>query len=253
MLIAHESRAVRSILRRRALADAPEFFIDEAETEERALAALAECAFDLVLCDETLVGQPGHTWKEQLLEIGCSRTVGFVYLVSEATTETRRKELAALGACAFIDASSSGTDIAFAIASVFDPRHRREHRRVSLPGSRATIRLGSGEFQADIVNFSEAGMLCEFQTPVEFAAILQPADVRIEFPEPIGPCAINGIRARMLRIYVVSRRADQWPERLRCAWQFFNVPQSSFQQLRGVIECAVDEVEPAPQSTFERP
>jgi hypothetical protein len=251
MLIAHESRAVRSILRRRTLVEVPEFLIDEVESEEQALDALKGCSFDLLLCDEALVGPTGQTWRERLRRMGCTRSVGFVYLVSEVTSEARCRELAAEGDCAFIDASSSSTDIAVAIAQVFDPRHKRTHRRVSIYGGRAIVSLGAVGIGADIINFSEAGMLCEFRTPAQLAQILAPADVRLTFPEPVGPCEIDGIRARLLRLYVVLRGTDHSPERLRAAWQFFHVPHPSLEMLRRAIENADADVEPAPQSTFE--
>jgi hypothetical protein len=123
---------------------------------------------------------------------------------------------------------------------------------VSIYGGRAVVRLGTIGVGADSINFSEAGMLCEFRTPDELTQILAPADVRLTFPEPVGPCEIDGIRARLLRLYVVLRGADHTPERLRAAWQFFHVPHRSLETLRLAIEDADADVEPAPHSTFER-
>ncbi len=252
MLIAHGSRAVRTILRRRALAEAPEFAIVEVESEDEALDALSDCSFDLVVCDEAMVGARGQTWADRLLAMGCSRSIGFLYVVSEATSMSRRAELLGHGTSALIDATFSSADIGAAIARVFDPRRQRERRRVAIPGSRAFIRIGSRDVSSTIVNFSESGMLCEFATPPEFAPILYPSDVSISFPEYAGSFEVRGIRARVLRIYVVTHGADSWAERLRGAWQFINVPPPAAQILRQVIEQADAEDEAAPQSSFER-
>lgn len=252
MLIAHESRAVRSILRRRTLAEAPEFAIEEVQSDEEALAILAECSIDLVLCDETLVGRHGSHWKDQLRELGCTREPGFVYLISEGTTRARQAELLAYGACAFIDSASSAADILVAIEQVFDPRNHRAHRRVSIPGSQATIRAGMTTVFASVVNFSEAGMLCEFATPPNLAAIFGAVDVTLSFVDSAQSLEIDAIRARILRTYVVAHNAEHYPERLRGAWQFVNVPASGYDLLRRVVESAEIDAEPSPQSTFLR-
>lgn len=253
MLIAHDSRAVRSILRRRTLAEAPEFQIDEVESDEEAIQALVDCSYDLVICDETFVGQPGNTWKGVLASRGCAKPLEFIYLVSESTTESRKQALAASGPCAFIDAACSSADIASAIGHVYDPRHSRVHRRVSVPGAKSIIRVGAANMQADMVNFSEAGMLCEFPTPANFGSILHATEVSLVFTTPQGRLDIDGIRARILRIYVVDRNVEHWPDRLRAAWQFVNVPPDSFQRLRTVVEDAEADEEPAPISSFVRP
>jgi hypothetical protein len=248
ILVAHNSRAVRSILRRRALAEAPDFLIDEVESADEVVLKLKSGAFDIVICDEVLAGPLRSDWIGTLSSQRELANIGYIFLISESTSPHRKEELAKSGAHAFLDARCTASDIAAAIATVFDPRSQRQFRRVCIPGTQASIHLGSIGIGADVVNISVAGMLCDFACPSEFGAIILPCDVALRFPADCEPETIDGIRARMLRLHVVSRNADQVPERVRAAWQFTHVPTDSYTRLDTVLSLADEEAPPESRS-----
>lgn len=248
ILIAHNSKAVRSIMRRRTLAEAPDFLIDEVESADEFAKRVRDGAFDVVICDEAITGSQNYDWITDLLRPGAFSNIGYVFLVSEATTGERRKRLAQFGAHAFIDAKCTGSDIASAIDEVFDPRNHRQFRRVSIPGTQAKIRVGETDIGADVVNLSVAGMLCEFTCPAQFGVIVLLADISIRFPADLEATVVDGIRGRVLRIHVATRGAEHQPERVRAAWQFIHVPNDSVSQLDAVLALADDEAPPESRS-----
>lgn len=244
ILIVHNSKAVRSILRRRTLAEAPDFVVDEAQSPEAAINQLEDGTFDLVICDEVLAGLPDSDWLSKWKHRNASVEHGYIFLVSEATTIERQGKLAQFGLHAFLDAQCTAGDIAKAIAAVYDPRHRRQHRRVSIPGAQARVGLAGATVSADIVNMSVAGMLCESHCPLQFGDIVLPAEVAISLPSYLDTSPIDCIHARVLRIQVVSRNDDNRPDRIRTAWEFFHVPDDTYRRLDAVMSIADEEAPP---------
>ncbi len=248
ILVAHNSKAVRSILRRRTLAEAPDFIIDEVESADEVVSKLKSGVFDIVICDEMLTGSLTSDGIGALRSQCSLADIGYIFVVSEATSMGRKAELAMSGAHAFLDAKCTASDIAAAIATVFDPRNRRQFRRVCIPGTQARIHLANTDVGADVVNLSVAGMLCDFTCPTEFSSIILPGDVALRFPPDLELQPIDGIRARMLRLHVVSHRLDQVPERIRAAWQFIHVPNDSYAQLETALSLADEEAPPESRS-----
>ncbi|HEY5960848.1 MAG TPA: hypothetical protein VIV60_30040 [Polyangiaceae bacterium] len=248
ILIAHNSRAVRSIVRRRTLAEAPDFLVEEAETADEVARRVVQGAFDIVICDEALIGSADRDWPDEVRRQSSLLRLSYIFIVSEATTALRRSELSEIGSHTFLDAKCTGADIASAIATVFDPRHRRVFRRVSIPGTHARIRAGRTEMGADVVNISVAGMLCDLSCPEDFAAIIQLNDISIRFPSEYDSEIVDGMRGRMLRLQVLSRHVDHTPERIRVAWQFVDVPKDTYNRLDLIVKYADDEAPPESRS-----
>jgi DNA-binding NarL/FixJ family response regulator len=251
ILVAHNSKAARSILRRRTLAEAPDFIIEEVDTADELVVRVGSGVFDIVICDELLAGSVKQGWIEQIHSQNRASSIGYIFLVSEATSSNRRDELATSGVHAFLDAQCTATDIAAAITSVFDPRNRRQFRRVCIPGSQAHVRSKGIEIRADIVNISVAGMLCDFSFPSLFDPMLLTCDVALRFPAEMDPELIDGIRTRLLRMQVVSRDTSQLPERIRAAWKFVHVPGDIYERLDNALGLADEEAPPESRSLLQ--
>jgi DNA-binding NarL/FixJ family response regulator len=235
-------------VKRRTLAEAPEFLVEEAESSDDLEHRIVNGAFDIVICDEALIGSSERQWMGDVKRQSNFLSLGYIFIISEVTSEERREDLSQLGTHTFLDAKCTGTDIATAIATVFDPRHRRVFRRVSIPGTHARIRVGAVDLGADVINVSVAGMLCELASPDDFNSLVHLADVAIRLPVDYDSEVIDGIRARMLRFQVVTRRANHAPERIRTAWQFIDVPKDSYGRLDMIVKTADDEAPPESRS-----
>lgn len=106
------------------------------------------------------------------------------------------------------------------VCSVFD---LRSGRRYSLPGATAILEQGPNSTTAELVNFSDGGMLCEL-TRVGCYSWNAPAMVTINLPLNGQQLVATGLFSVTTRLSISESYADHTPKRFRIAFRFLTVP-----------------------------
>jgi len=238
LLIVHSSRMARSIMRRLLLAEAPEYTLVEAEDGQQATQYLREHSFDAVICDEVLSDVPGLSFIEALRKTDSGAATGVVVILSETTSQANRQNLLNAGIDKFLQVPFTGEQMAAIVRSTQTPRKLRVHHRVSIPGAKATFCFNERPAEGNIVNLSLNGMLIEFNYEFNLGDVFQVAAIDLDFPPEFATEAISNLRGRMIRVQVLTHRADYLPERIHSAWQFVGLSESDLNKLKDIIQLA---------------
>lgn len=241
LLVVHDSRMARSLVRRLLLAEVPDFNIDEACDAKQAMEMLSERAYEVVICNEVLADGARRTLLESFHRCGSGATASYIFILSETTSPADKAELVHAGAQAFLQIPFTGEDVGEAIRGAMqNPRNRRAHRRVSIPDSYATIEFANVQVNADVVNLSMTGMLVDFDYEPKICDLFRFVSLELRLPTEYDFPRIGNIRARALRVRVLSHHGDRLPDRIRVGWEFLDLSDANTEKLVSVIQQADD-------------
>jgi hypothetical protein len=79
------------------------------------------------------------------------------------------------------------------IDKVTDPRSKRIHTRYSIPDTRAVIRFGDRDIQAEVINISTDGILCELNCPRPSPDLTTAGRMSIHLPTEYSTSVLQGV------------------------------------------------------------
>lgn len=121
------------------------------------------------------------------------------------------------------------------IDRVFNPYDLRSTKRYNLPDTVAFLEQGSERLQAEVINFSMGGLLCEldFTPQYNWAA---PVMIAVNFPMEDEKLSAGGLYSFMIRLVVVESNPDFSPSRIRVAFRFSMVPAETKEVFEKVFD-----------------
>jgi len=96
------------------------------------------------------------------------------------------------------------------------------------------LEQGSDSYPAEIINFSEGGILCELEAQGGFNWFL-PAMISLEILLEGATLKVAGLYSVAKRLMVVEANPDYSPRRIRLACRFISVQEESKKQLLQVF------------------
>lgn len=104
-----------------------------------------------------------------------------------------------------------------------DPRKWRSHDRISIPGTKAIIHMNSGDVEADVINISLNGILCDLVCTKPYNELLNSTHITVKFPDKYDNAQIKILWCKLFRVNVLSWNMVYFPqcipEHLRVVWQ----------------------------------
>jgi hypothetical protein len=117
-----------------------------------------------------------------------------------------------------------------------DPRSKRIHTRYSIPDTRAVIRFGDRDIQAEVINISTDGILCELTCPRPSPDLTTAGRMSIHLPAEYGTSVLQDVIVSLLRLTVRSCHHDQSTDRISIAFRFNGMSEHNI----GILESAFE-------------
>jgi len=236
LMVVHESRTVRNVIKRQILSETPDIVVHDAGCQEEAKDMIRNQPFDLVVCDDSLSGTNGLALCTEVRKLSLNPSVGFVVLLGPLVAALRIPLLERSGFLNYLVSPFTQEQLAAQIVSVSESRKRRLRRRGSVPNTKVLIRFDTKEYQAELISVSATGVLCELRYDEECGDVLRLASLCIAFDKEYGGVRVDNLWGAALRINVESQRPDHSPSRIRIEFMFVNPSDISVAKLNSVLD-----------------
>lgn len=223
ILIVDQSTSMRRIIKTMILAEVNDADVAESQDVAEAMDRLEGRNFHVVLFSrESSTREWLEFMRKRSAETGPERATAFVLFTSSRQKKVV-EEFKAYGVKEHMVIPCSPHALGELINRVCSVFTLRSGRRYSLPGAVATLEQGASVTTAELVNFSDGGMLCEL-TRVGSYHWSAPAMVTLNLPlDGEQPMAI-GLFSVATRLTIAESYADHTPKRFRIAFRFLTMP-----------------------------
>ena len=228
LLIIHDSRVIRNLLKGFVLAELDDITPLEASSGKQAMQMVEEDKIDI-----TGAFSGGEFQKCKESEKG--RNIPFIIFTSTSSDE-HITEIRGQGIQHYLVAPFSSVKLRNKIDEVFDPRLMRRQQRYSIPGTQAIIHTESQNINADVINLSMSSAFCEFTLPSGVNDLLNSMYISVKFPSEYEEALIGDIYCKLLSIKTVSWFPNDVPDKVRVVWLFKNLSQRNESMFSDVLD-----------------
>jgi DNA-binding response OmpR family regulator len=238
ILLCHESRAIRTQLKRQLMGEVSDVEVSEAADVDQARKAVTEHTFAVVAADLGPGDQDGLALFRFMRQRSSEDTPPFLMLVNEDEAKERAQELSSEGVHHLHVISDGSERLVAHINEICSPRRMRAFPRVHITDTTARLHLAQSRVKAEVINISLNGALLEFfispSATAERAALFDLNTVDVHFPGDLG--TVEDIPVLVLRVDVLSSRLGSPPLTVRAAMKFPDVPMAVVEQLKRVFD-----------------
>lgn len=237
IMILDRSASMRRIIRTVLQATVNDAIVSEAQSVEEAIARIEEGQLNLVLFSKESVDREWLDYAQQRLAMPGRQQTHFALLTS-SRNDDYIAELKSHGIQEHLLIPCSPNSLGELVTRVCNPFAMRTARRYSAPNTKALVAQGANSFNAEVVNVSEGGLLCEFAVTSQFNWAA-PMMLTLEFELEGAPATVPGLYTLLSRLMIVESNPDYSPKRVRLACRFLMVPEESkrlLEQVFAVIE-----------------
>lgn len=234
LLIVHDSRVVRNLLKQYVRAELDDVTVFEASSGKQVEKTVLKEPIDIILCASFLRDCEAPELKNRLSETKDSQ-IPFITFTATGSEE-HLDDLKSKGIEHFLVSPFSSAELRDKINTVFDPRKLRRQQRYSIPGTEAHIHFENRSISAEVINISQSSVLCEFSLPPKAVEVLQSIYISIRFPADLIEVPINDIYCKLLSIKTTGWLPNDSPEKVKVIWLFKNLSQSQEKRLMGVLD-----------------
>lgn len=242
ILIIHEIRMIRLLLKRYILSELNDATTFEAESGEEALAIINKQGIDTILCSLDLPDMNGKDVLEKRKQSDLNRNTPFIMIFPD-NAEVDPQKLSSEGIEHYLNPPFNAKALSTKIDSVCNPKQWRSEERLHLPGTKAIINLANSSIETSVTNISTAGILCDLRYSEKMVDVLKSAYITIRFSEKYGGVEIKNILCKMLRMNVLTWNEDFTPIQLHAVWCFTGLTEIQKLQLTGVLANGWKEIE----------
>ncbi|MEW6595129.1 MAG: hypothetical protein AB1413_09700 [Thermodesulfobacteriota bacterium] len=222
ILIVDQSTSMRRIIKTMILAEVNDADVAESHDVVEAMERLAAGVFHVVLFSRE---SSNDSWLEYVRKSiagpGLEKTAFVLF-----TSSKQKKipdEFKAHGVTEHIAVPCTPKILGELINRVCSVFTLRSGRRYSLPGASVILEQGANSTTAELVNFSDGGMLCELARVGSYSWSA-PAMVTLNLPLDGEKIVATGLFSVTTRLTVSESYADHTPKRVRIAFRFLTVP-----------------------------
>ena len=222
---------MRGILKSRIHANLSDIVLFEAANQKEALKFLKKTVCHLVLFAWEAEDAEWEKFFRDIKEITGVQIEKFLLITPDSDGDDITQALE-LGIREHLVIPCSDTMLVETITRICNPASLRITKRYSIPGSKALIEQGAQVFQANIINISQGGILCEIDYSDDFIWN-EPVMITASFNKIEEGIAVTGLSAGLVRITVLNPNAAGKQKRLRIAYIF----QTMLPEVRAVLDC----------------
>lgn len=234
LLMIHETRTMRMLLKKFILSELNDICISEAGSAEEGIALFEQRRFHLVISANEMEKADGGEMFKKSRRTTLNRETPFIVLTSSQKKEVL-EHLKNQGIEHTLQTPFTSRELAEKINLACDPRNLRAAGRVSIPEAIAVLRLAGRSMEASIINISDGGLLCDFDYAEEFAPdLFRRVDIDIKLPD--GGIQINGLGSQLSHIRVMEYGGNSFTGRIRTGWRFMDISEKKRKILRDIFE-----------------
>ncbi|MEW6500523.1 MAG: hypothetical protein ACOY8P_13205 [Thermodesulfobacteriota bacterium] len=222
ILVVDQSNSMRRIIKTMILAEINDADVAEAQDVDEAMDRLQGKSFHVVLFSRESSTADWLAYVRKQSAEACLEKTAFVVFTSSKQKKLP-EEFRANGVKEQIAVPCSPQQLGETINRVCSIFTLRSGRRYSLPGATAILEQGASSTTAELVNFSDGGMLCEL-AQVGTYSWNAPAMVTLNLPLDGDKLVATGLFSVSTRLTVSESYADHTPKRVRIALRFLAVP-----------------------------
>lgn len=237
IIILDSSASMRRIIRTMIQATVNDAVVSEAQDAEEARGLIEDAHYHLVMFSRESSNKKWLEFAQKRLALPEGQRTNFI-LFTSSKKQDYLEEIKRYGIHEHIIIPCAPNVLGELIARTCTHFSMRATRRYSIHDACANLEQGSRSFPAEVINFSEGGMLCELDAPAQLNWFL-PTMISMEFNLDGGMLRVAGLYSVARRLMVVESNPDYSPRRIRLACRFLSVPEESRKQLAqvfGVIE-----------------
>ncbi len=234
ILVVDQSISMRRIIRTMILAEVNDAVVTESHDVVEAMGRLQARNFHVVLFSRESSTPEWLEFVRQRGTVGADQERTAFILFTSSKQKKLAEEFRTHGVKEQVTVPCSPHQLGETINRVCSIFTLRSGRRYSLPGAVAILEQGAGSTIAELINFSDGGMLCELR---EVGAYLwsAPAMVTLNLPLDSEEFVATGLFSVTTRLTVSESHPDHTPKRVRIAFRFLTVPAATKKTLDKVF------------------
>ena len=233
IIIMDSSASMRRIIRTMIQATVNDAVVSEAQDAEEARGLIEDAHYHLVIFSRESSGKKWLEFAQKKLALPEPQRTKFVLFTSTKKRDYI-EEIKRYGIEEYFTIPCAPNVPGELITRLCTPFSLRKARRYSVPGAVASLEQGNDTYQAEIINFSEGGLLCELEAQARFNWFF-PAMINLEILLEGATLKVAGLYSVARRLMVVEANSDYSPRRIRLACRFISVPEESKKQLLQVF------------------
>ncbi|MGV1099065.1 PilZ domain-containing protein [Thiovibrio sp. JS02] len=224
---------MRRIIRTMIQATVNDAIVSEAQNADDAMRLLEEGQYHLVLFTKESSNVKWLEFAQKRLALPDPQKTNFV-LLSSSNKQDYFDRIRDYGINEHLIIPCHTNVLGELITRICNPFLMRTAKRYSSPNSVAFIEQGGNTYEAEVINISGGGFLCELDSPIHFNWAA-PVMVTLEFEIEGSQVNIKGLYSILSRLVIVETNSDYTPRRIRLACRFVNVNQESKAQMDQVF------------------
>ncbi len=233
LIIMDSSASMRRIIRTMIQATVNDAVVSEARDAEEARGLIEDAHYHLVIFSRESSDKKWLEFAQKRLALPEGQRTNFI-LFTSSKKQDYFEEIKRYWIEEYLTIPCAANDLGELITRICTPFSLRKARRYSVPDAIASLEQGSNSFAAEVINFSEGGVLCELDAPAQLNWFM-PAMISMEFNLDGATLKVAGLYSVARRLMVVEANPDYSPRRIRLAYRFISVPEESKKQLAQVF------------------
>lgn len=222
ILIVHSSASMRKILKTRIQANLSDIVFFDVSSPREALKFLKKSSCHLVMFSWEALDEEWLDFFQAIKGVSGVSIDNFL-LITQDDDRDHIGQARDLGVKEHLVIPCSDDLLLATINRICNPAFLRTSKRYSIPGAKALVEQGAEVFQANIINISQGGLLCEMDYSEGFLwheSVMLTASFD-KFEEGI---AVTGLASGIVRLTVLNPKAPIKQRRLRIAFIFMKIP-----------------------------
>ncbi len=238
ILLIHDVGVIRQlVMRYLSMTDLGEAAVDVATSSGQGVEKLQQEVYDVVLCGLETAGMNGLEVHRALRESGLNQDTPFIVITSSDTPENRRR-LQEHGIEHVLVAPFTPSQLGEKVAQVFAPGRRRQGPRFGVSGTTIEIQQGGAVASGPVINLCHQGVLCLLENLEPGLDFMRPCRLSLTFPPRYGHAVLEGLPARLVKLYVLDWGGDDRPRRVQTGWNFRDLDPAATAVLGAVLSRA---------------
>lgn len=234
ILVLDISASMRRIIRTMILATVNDAQVDEVSDSQSAMSLLQRNKYHVALFTPESADQAWFDFLQKNNQQGDVKQKTTYVVFTSSKKQDYLNEVKRYGVEELLQIPCTPQVVGELITRICSPFAMRATRRYNYPNTSARIEQFGRSFQAEVVNFSEGGMLCDLTVP-EGYDWSSTSVLNLGFSINDRMYEVSGVLSALSRLEVVESHSDYTPKRVRLAFRFVSVPQDSTETLTEVI------------------
>lgn len=234
IIIMDSSASMRRIIRTMIQATVNDAVVSEAHDAEEAQGLIEDAHYHLVLFSKESSDKKWLEFAQKRFALPEGQRTNFI-LFTSSKKQDYFEEIKRYGIQEHIIIPCAPNALGVLITRTCTHFAMRATRRYSIHDANASLEQGSNSFPAEVINFSDGGLLCELDAPAQLNWFM-PTMINMEFNLEGATLKVAGLYSVARRLMVVESNPDYSPRRIRLACRFINVPDESKKQLAKVFK-----------------